>query len=97
MGGTDVSRAGQLMFRCELTLKRPLEGSPGLGETEDSVCWLELLAQGKAGVLSLLFWVSADTPLSPQCWSVCPQGALSVTLSLHHWQQLLLNLLALEL
>lgn len=61
------------MFRCEPTLKRPLEGSPGLGETEDSVCWLELLAQGKAGVLSLLFWVSADTPLSPSAGVSVPR------------------------
>lgn len=86
MGSTDVSQAGQLTFRCLLTLKRPLEGGPGLGETEDSICWLERLAQGKAGVLWLLFWVSVDTPLSPQDWSVCPQGAMSVTLSLYHWQ-----------
>lgn len=85
------------MFRCQLTLKRLLEGGPGLGETEDRVCWLELLAQGKARVLWLLFWVSVDTPLRPQCWSVCPQGAPSMTLSFHHWQQVLLHLLALKL
>lgn len=55
MGSTDISQAGQWVFRCLLTLKRPTEGGPGLGQTEDSVCWLELLAQDKAGVLWLLF------------------------------------------
>lgn len=45
--GTDILQAGQLVLRCLLTLKRPMEGGRGLGETEDSVCWLELLAQAK--------------------------------------------------
>lgn len=43
------------MFRCRLTLKEQVEGDPGLEDTDDSVRWLELLTQDKAGVLWLLF------------------------------------------
>lgn len=96
MGSTGILQAGQVVFRCQLTLKRSIEGGPGFGHTEDSIRWLELLAQGKAGVLWLLFLgFRGHTPEPPGL--ACPQGALSMTLSLHHWQQVLLNLLAGEL
>lgn len=96
MGSTGISQAGQLVYRYQLTQKRPIEGGPGLGHTEDSIRWLELLAQDRAGVLWLLFLgFCGHTPESPVL--ACPQGALSMTLSLHHWQQVLLNLLAREL
>lgn len=68
MGSVDISQAGQLMFRCQLTLKEQVEGDPGLEDIDDSVCWFEVLTQDKAGVLWLLFWVSVDTSPSSQCW-----------------------------
>lgn len=45
-------------------------GDLGRGEKGNSVCWLELLTQCKAGVLWLLFGVFGDTPWNPWCWSV---------------------------